>query len=214
MLSDIICCMRSLDDKIISRIKNLRREGFSIPEISRKLGCSKSTALRYAKSVIISPSHYERWLNRRNASKIISENNWINAYRKAESRIGSITDRDLALVAASLYWAEGAKKDFTFSNTDADMIRVFIRILKKVFGVIDQDIKISLRIYEDLDKNVCLKYWSGITGIKLDKNTSVDILFGKKKGKLQYGMCRIRIRKGGLLLKEFYAMKRQLSVLI
>ena len=45
-----------------------------------------------------------------------------------------------------------------------------------------------------------------IPEIRLDKNTSVDVLEGRKKGKLTYGMCRVRIRKGGLLLKEFSAI--------
>ena len=109
-------------------------------------------------------------------------------------------------MGVSLYWAEGAKRDFTFSNTDAEMIKIFVYILKKVFRIKDEDLKISLRIYEDLDKNTCLRYWSKITGIKLGKNTSIDVLKGKKKGKLEYGMCRIRAKKSGLLLKEFFAI--------
>ena len=106
----------------------------------------------------------------------------------------------------SLYWAEGAKRDFTFLNTDAEMIRIFVYILRKVFKIKDEELKISLRIYEDLDKKTCLRYWSKIIGIRLEINTSVDILKGAKKGKLEYGMRRIRAKKSGLLLNEFFAI--------
>lgn len=33
------------------------------------------------------------------------------------------------------------------------------------------------------------------------------ILKGKKKGKLEYGMCRIRVTKGGYLLKLLHALE-------
>ncbi len=198
--------MNTIPINTISEIKYLRKRGFSVPEISRKLDLSKSTVFRYIRGAPISPLYYKRWLNRRNASKIISERNWATAYQMAEKRISKITDKDLILVATCLYWAEGAKKDFTFSNTDAEMVKIFVHILKRVFGVENQDLKISLRIYEDLNKKVCLKHWSKITGIELNQNTSIDILKGAKRGKLQYGMCRIRVKKGGLLLKEFSAI--------
>ena len=40
---------------IVEQIQSLRRQGYSIPEISRICKISKSTALRYAKNVTIEP---------------------------------------------------------------------------------------------------------------------------------------------------------------
>ncbi|TSC80784.1 MAG: Uncharacterized protein G01um101429_93 [Parcubacteria group bacterium Gr01-1014_29] len=125
-----------------------------------------------------------------------------------------LTRKDLALIATSLYWAEGSKKDFGLSNTDPDLIRLFLYTLRTTFGIQNSDLKISVRIYEDLNKKNCLKFWSEVTGIKLGKETSVNVLKGKKKGKLKYGMCRVRVKKGGLLLKEIFCIIKRLNQLI
>lgn len=36
----------------------------------------------------------------------------------------------------------------------------------------------------------------------------VHVLNGKKIGKLQYGMCRVRIKKGGVLLKKIVGLNK------
>ena len=54
--------------------------------------------------------------------------------------IGSAALTALALIAASLYWAEGAKKDFSLTNSDPEMIRVFVMILRKIFWKISPNL--------------------------------------------------------------------------
>ncbi|MDO8486427.1 MAG: hypothetical protein Q7S77_01890, partial [Candidatus Staskawiczbacteria bacterium] len=152
---------------------------------------------------------------RQNSSKVMSEGQWNIAKRNAKKIIRSITQKNLILIIVSLYWAEGAKKDFSFSNTDPRMIRIFIHVLKKVFGISDNDFKISIRVYEDLDKNECVQYWLKISGLKHElKDISVNELKGSKKGKLKYGMCRVRVKKGGLLLKKFISIISRIDNLI
>lgn len=203
----------SIDQKTILKIKNLRKEGFSIPEISRKCIIPKSTVSRYIKGVDILPQYYQRWLDRRNSSEIISKQNWKNARQEVDEIIDSLNEKDLTMIGSLLYWAEGSKKDFSFSNTDPRMIRVFIYVLKKSFKVNVDDLKVSLRIYEDLDKKACLSYWSEVTGVELDDKTSVNVLKGSKKGKLQYGMCRIRIRKAGSVFKKIFSIIEKIDYL-
>ena len=195
-----------LHKTIIKRIFQLRKRGYSIPEISLILKISRGTASRYARKVQIREKFMERWLKRRNASKIISQRHWNIAREKTKSFIGSFSKRELALVGAALYWGEGAKKDLSLTNSDPRMIRVFIRILQKVFGITRGEMKVTLRLYEDLDKTSCLRFWSDTTGIKLEENTVVHVLKGHKSGKLKYGMCRLRVKKGGLLLKQIFAI--------
>jgi hypothetical protein len=199
--------MKSIDDEVIQKIKKLRATGHSISEISKECRISPATASRYIRGVTIKKQHLKRWLERRNASKIMSERNWEKARETADALVNKLTRKELSLIGVSLYWAEGAKRDFTFSNTDPRMVRVFITILKDIFQISNDDFKISLRIYEDLNKKACLTYWSQITGVNLTtRKTSVDVLKGSKRGKRKYGMCRIRVRKSGLLLKKFSAI--------
>ena len=195
-------------------LKRLRMLGFSIPEISWQSGISRSSVFRLVRNTAILPSYLERLKSRRNAAKIMSEQDRVRAERNASMRISTIGDDALAIMAASLYWAEGSKRDFSFCNSDPLMISTFLYVLRKVFQIGDESIVISIRIYEDLDRIQCLKFWSAITKIGLGKGTSVTVLKGSKAGKLPYGMCRVRIRKGGLLLKEFSAIINRVNALI
>ena len=201
----------SLSSAEIKQIIYLRKRGYSIPEISRVRKISKSTISRHVQDIVILSKYRSRWLARRNASKIISERGWQEARTRAKKAVRCITQKDLVLIGAALYWAEGSKKDFGLSNTDPVLIRIFLFILRNAFKIKDTDLKISLRIYEDLDKAACLRFWSRITGIKLNKSTSINVLYGSKKGKLKYGMCRIRVRRGGLLLKEIFSIINQID---
>lgn len=203
--------MQKINTDKIGQIIELRKHGLSFPEISSKLSIPKTTVFRYAHKIPIQKQYYRRWFERRHSSKIMSAKQWSVAETKASQLLQTINNKELALFGAALYWAEGSKKDFGLSNTDPAMITVFLYILRKIFHVPDNDIKISIRIYEDLNRNACIRFWSKTTGIKLGRKTSINVLRGSKKGKLQYGMCRVRIKKGGMLLKEIHAINKRVS---
>lgn len=120
----------------------------------------------------------------------------------------SLTDREKTLFISALYWGEGSKKDFGLSNTDPNMIKVFVTILKQTLGITDDRLRVSVRIFEDLDKDKSLGFWSKVVGIPKEKFVSVNVLDGKKKGKLVYGMCSIRVKKGGDLLKKLAGINK------
>lgn len=196
------------------KIVGLRRRGRSIPEISRTLAIPRSTVLRYAKDVPILPQFLDRWKERRNASKYISERAWHAANDFASHLVGGLSRKERILVVSALYWAEGNKKDLSFTNTDPGMIAVFMDILRDEFHIQQSDFKISIRVYEDLEREECLRFWSTITKINLQNNVSINVLRGKKAGKLRFGMCRVRIRRGGLILKTISAINRRIVALI
>lgn len=197
-----------------NKIFELRKTGHSIPEISRIIGIPKSTALRYSRMVEILPEFLNRWLERRKPSRIISEKAWAIAHDKAKRLISTIDAKDRILVACALYWAEGNKKDLSFTNTDPVMVETFMQILRKDFNVSDGDFKVSIRIYEDLNQDNCINFWSLVTGLNLKERVSINILKGKKTGKLKYGMCRVRVKKSGLILKTIFAINKQVASII
>ncbi|MGC9611134.1 MAG: hypothetical protein ABSE68_02875 [Minisyncoccia bacterium] len=203
-----------LDKKLVQKIKFLRTRGRSIPEISRELMISKSTALRYSNEVSILPAYKKRWLDRWNSSKVKSQKHTEEARKDAEIKLPNLTNKDLIVILSSLYWAEGNKKDLVLTNTDPEMIKTFLYTLRKIYGIPNDSLKVSLRIYEDLDKKQCLRFWSKITGIMLDNKTTVSVLSGHKNGKLSYGMCRVRVKKGGRLLKEILSIINRINLLI
>lgn len=215
-MNDVLCYnySMSISQSQIEKIIDMRKHGYSIPEISTAIAVAKSTVTRHAKQVAILPEYYSRWQNRKNTSKILSETNWSLAQNMAENSLISLDQKDLLLIGASLYWAEGSKKDFSFCNTDPQMISVFMAVLRRIFRIKDEDLRISIRVYEDLDQAKCIKFWSNVTGIDLQNNVSINILKGKKLGKLQYGMCRIRVKKGGQFLKNFVAVNNRVNYLV
>lgn len=202
---------KRLSIQVIQKIKQLRSKGYSLPELSKILGISKTTAFRYIKDVKILPEFRSNWLGKRGGSKKIKLLKEEKAIQEAEKLFDKLSYKEKLLFISALYWAEGSKKDFGLSNTDYRLIKVFVNGLREVFKIDDNRIRVSVRIYEDLDKNKCLNFWSNIVGMPTEKFTSVNILSGKKKGKLEYGMCRVRVSKGGDLLKKINGINRVAS---
>lgn len=186
-----------LQHSTIDQIIQLRKHGHSFPEISAILNIPRSTAFRHSQNILILPKFKKRWMERRNSSKILSERAWFVASQKAVAWIDKLNSKERKLLVCALYWAEGNKKDLSFTNTDSSMIALFLDILRTDFKIKNSDFKISIRIYENLNEEECIKHWSAVTKINLQDNVSINILRGKKIGKLKFGMCRVRVRKGG-----------------
>lgn len=78
------------------------------------------------------------------------------------------------------------------------------------FGIYRDRLSIHIRLYEDINRNKAIQFWSKVIGVVPSKIKSVNVLSGKKKGKLQYGMCRLRVTKAGYFLKLFRAMQKRI----
>ena len=183
-------------------------------EIKKKVPVGYGTVFRYIQGVKVKSKYKAVWLGKRGGNK---KRKWL-AQIRASQKAGRLikhplSPREKAIFLAALYWAEGSKKDFNLSNTDPQMIEVFVKGLEEIFGVPKDQIRVSIRIYEDLDKQKCLDFWSQIVGIPKEKFVNVNILKGKKEGKLSYGMCRIRITKGANMLKYMFAIRKRVGKL-
>lgn len=197
----------------IERIVYLRQRGFSLSEIKRMTGKAQTTIFRYIKDVKILPEYISEWAGKRGGSikrKRIKEK---LAFEEGIKFVGKLSDREKLLFLCALYWAEGSKKDFGLSNTDPGLIKIFVKILKEVLNINIARLRVSIRIYEDLNREECLDYWSKIVDIPKDKFVNVNVLPGKKKGKLKYGMCRIRISRGGDILKKINGINKAIEKL-
>jgi len=168
----------------------------------------RSTVYRFAKTVVVLPQYQTRLQARRNTSTILSQQRWNDAKEFASQHTLKLDTPELMLLGVALYWAEGTKKDLSFMNSDAEMIKLFILFLRQCFAVTNEDLTISLRTYPGLNLNSSVQFWSKVTGKKLDLDKiSVEHSSGSKITKLPYGMCRVRVRKGGNTLKKILALK-------
>ena len=198
----------------IQEIKSLRSRGYSIIEIGDKLKRSNTTIFRYIQGVKILPEFFKNWAGKRGGSKKRKTIKEIRSLEEAKKLIKVLSYKEKLILLSALYWGEGSKKDFGLSNTDPNLIRTFVNCLKDVFKIEDTRLRISIRIYQDLDREKCLEFWSKVTGVRKDNFVSINVLEGKKKGKLEYGMCRVRVLKGGDLLKKIVSINKVVANLI
>lgn len=199
---------RRLRENQIKKIKSLRQKGQSVPEISRSMHIAKSTVFHHVKGVEILSRYKVQWLGKRGGSIKRMHLREKNAFEKSRKLIKNLSHKEKLLFLAALYWAEGSKRDCWLTNTDPNLIKVYVNTLREDFQISDDRLRISVRIYEDLDQEKCLDFWSSVVNIPKEKFVSVNILKGKKKGKLEYGMCRVRVIKGCDLLKEIVAINK------
>lgn len=198
---------RRLTQETISQIRNLRSQGWSLPELKRKFQVGHGTVYRYIQDTKILPKYKQIWLSKRKSSthRMLDEKQ--KAKINAKKYVFAINSKEKLLILSSLYWAEGHKKDFSFTNSDPQMIKLFIKYLRDTLETPKERIKLSIRIYEDMNVEVCKKFWLNNSGLDRSNLGTVNVLFGKKKGKLKHGMCRVRVRKGGSMLKYLTAIK-------
>lgn len=199
--------------RTIKLIKELRSKGWSLPEIYRQTQVGYGSVFRHIQGVIILPQYKQSWRGKWGGSRKRKELLQLQAQEKANKEIRDLKDKDILTIFACLYWAEGNKKDFSFTNTDPGMIKTFLKSLE-ILGVPKKDLRITIRTYEDLNKDFCINYWAKIAGIPEKQIVNVNVIKGKKKGKLPFGMCRVRIIKGGNMLKYAVALRNRIGELI
>ena len=178
----------------IVKIIKLRKSGLSIDSIHRIVPQGRSTIYRYIKDLKVD-------FNLRGVgSKNKSIEEWKQTQIDATRLMGGVNRQSKMFVLASLYWGEGNKRELNIIKSDPELIRIFILCLKEL-GIIMERLKISLRLFEDINHQEAKVFWSKVTGIDQKKITSIETIKGKKKGKLKYGMCRVRVQKSRYYFK-------------
>jgi hypothetical protein len=114
----------------------------------------------------------QRW-----AENIIRYNKWRaqEARRKAEetiaraaSEIGQLSQRELQLIGAALYWAEGSKGSrwrLRFTNTDAGMVRLMMRFFRESCQVPTARFSAHIHLHPHISERRALAFWSALTGL-------------------------------------------------
>ncbi|MDP2736383.1 MAG: hypothetical protein Q8O59_01200 [bacterium] len=189
------------------RASKLRKFGYSLREISEKLKISKSTASLWMREQKISDSGKKRLENLsikgREKSKIILQKKRINRIEKIEKECTVLSEKtsfrkdDLKLMLALLYWCEGGKTDrrVTFINSDHNLIKSFLKLLRKSFIINENKLKALLHLHEYHNRKEMLEYWTNITGIKPENISVYNKKNSGKRKRDNYKGC-ISIRYG------------------
>jgi hypothetical protein len=72
---------------------------------------------------------------------------------------------------------------------------MFVAALRSL-GISKQRMSLSIRLHTGIDPRAALRFWREATGIQSMRMIPIQVIKGKKKGKLPYGMCRVRVSAG------------------
>jgi hypothetical protein len=195
-----------------------RQDGLSIKEICEIISKPYTTVTRWVKNIKLtdlqelalakrSPHYLKSSVAAKFYSKTHAENreSFREEGRKRVDNFKNLSDKELTLVGISLYWGEGtktSKNELSFCNSDFSMIQVYILFLKRILNISEQDIRLEIQCYTDLEtKENIIKFWLEKTGLN-DKNLKYILVNNKpisskqkRKGKSKYGTCYLKVNK-------------------
>lgn len=160
------------------RVRLLRSRGASLNELAQRLKVPKSTVRFWCRDIVLSKEQQKRLFRRQQLSGVLAAEKirqkrlliTKQLLREGAFEIGKISPRELMLIGAALYWAEGYRKgdgEFGFTNSDPKMIRFIIRWLNEACRVNKKDIKLRVCInamHKNRIKDIH-EFWSTTTGI-------------------------------------------------
>ena len=227
----------SIDPALKQKAIRLRLEGKSYTEILKKLQLKSKGTLSVwfhklklpKKSKMLLKENIDRAtkhglleFNKKRSELIQEENN--AAYNFGLNEIRKLNDRELLLLGAALYWGEGTKYErkngsiaLVFTNSDPDMIFVFMKFLRQILKIPEERIRAGIHMYSNVEADIRLTrlYWSKITNLPADRFyisqlISVASSLKRDKNGLPYGTLVIRINDR----KIFFRVKGMMKGLI
>ncbi|HXK40567.1 MAG TPA: hypothetical protein VJ046_00455 [Candidatus Paceibacterota bacterium] len=134
-----------------------------------------------------------------------------------ESRINKLSNRELTVLGAALYWGEGYKNFnqkksvypyICLGNSDPEMIIIFIHFLEKILGITKDRIRAPIFIYPGMIPEEAINYWQKLTKIPRENFRCQMALSRASQGKrpknlLPYGTLQLRVIKR----QEFFKIR-------
>ncbi|MHB1163284.1 MAG: hypothetical protein ACYCZZ_02040 [Minisyncoccota bacterium] len=103
----------------------------------------------------------------------------------------------LFIAGLMLYWGEGdkaTKAKVRLTNTDPELIRLFVFFLRKVCNIPEEKICAQILTYPDIDDEANRRYWSEISGITPEKFLKSVLIQGRHKTRrLGHGVCGVYV---------------------
>jgi len=200
-----------------------RLQGFSYNEIAKEYGVPKSTLSGWFGNVVLSDKARKRLsgrvregvlhglIKRNKEQTYLAQKRAASIQHQAKLQIQKLTRKDLMIVGAVLYWAEGYKRPIlrggiertshviSFVNSDPEMILVFIKFLLSVLEIPQNKLRLVMRLYPHINEQLALRYWMKITGLSREsffRSTFLVSLASKHKrpyNRLPYGTLQIGV---------------------
>lgn len=207
-------------------IKLRSEQGLSYSEIQKIVNVSKGTLSLWLKNIELTEQQketlkqqcpiYNKYLH----SSQLQKEKYLKIRRQyqEEGRQQAKQGGDLHRMGCMLYWAEGSKDKnrLVFSNSDIDMMKLFIRFLREHYNVNNDDIIIRLNCYIDnsLTKENIIEFW--LKELELNSSNLRKSVFKSSKtntfNKLTYGICYLSVSNTKIIQNIFGAIKEYANI--
>jgi predicted transcriptional regulator len=202
--------------------RELRRQGLSVGEIAKRTGASRSSVSLWVRDIEL--TNEQRAVLRDNQRKWAGQNlgaqvNRVKAREarlkwQAEGRMRAKECHPLHMAGCMLYWAEGAKDrtKMYFVNSDANMLRMFMRFLREEMHVPDSEIVMYIHCHTTETQIIeqIQSYWLNTLNLPASclrktiyKRGNPDV----RHNILENGVCTIRVYRVDLIQHIYGAIQ-------
>lgn len=210
----------------------LRKKGFSIGKIERRLGIPRSTLSGWLRNIELSQKQKEKltqdWKNAlvKARKKAVL---WHNAQKEKRLKLAEeqalkivgdidITDKKiLELALAILYMGEGTKKkiETSMGSSDPLILKFFLAALKRLYDFDIKKIKCQLNLRADQSPEKMKRFWSkelsvpinNFGYVNLDKRTVGSKTYPYYKGVCHVLCGNVAIQRRLIYLSEIFCKK-------
>jgi len=145
------------------------RESWTLPDIAKELGVSKSSVSLWVRDVDFVPrprnrGHSSMKPHPLHTAKLVE----IERFRReGVSRIGVLSEREFLMLGLALYAGEGSKTghEVKFANSDPRMILTWLMWFRRFFQVDESRLRVKLYLHEGLDLQAAIDFWAELTTI-------------------------------------------------
>ncbi len=196
-------------EELREEARRLRREGWSLNEISAESSPPKNTLTLWVRSIELTPDQRARLHEKEQA--LIGPHRALAAQVNRQARLARIDlqkqkakaflatatgqQRDNHIAAAMLYLAEGAKGEgaCAFGNSNPQVICYWLHLLRTSFDIDETKFCIQIMCRADQDIEELVRYWAHLTGIQRFIKSHVDArTAGKPTKRTNYkGVCKV-----------------------
>lgn len=183
----------------------LRNEGKTFNEILKIIKVGKGTLSIWLKNVPILEPYRTEYENKVSypcrMAAIAMRNRWENKRIEVGKNYNPPFNDPFFMLGLGIYMGEGSKycpSQTSLSNSDPEIIKIFKKWIEKYFWEENFYWRASIHIYDKLNIEKDLKWWSKITGLSTDKFIKTQISISssskRKRNTLVHGTLSMTLR--------------------
>lgn len=215
--------MKALQEKHARAIE-LRKMGWSYPEIKNELGVSKGSLSLWLRNYPLTPDQLSKFKDDRESRRVEKYRNACDLkrqskldgfYEQERARLLPLSKREMYLAGLMLYWGEGLKANWStvsFSNTNPKMIIFAKKWLTDCLDISGDKLVVRLHLYSDMDSSTEHGYWSTLLEIPITQfrkpyiKQSMRIGISEKGG-FGHGTCDLTVHNAVLKKRIIMGIK-------